>query len=74
MGGFVLPVQSFFLYQALDWVSSSSGSLENQIKGVARLRDMIDCVNSDEYIKLGIVSRLVELLEKTSNTQLQVTN
>lgn len=72
MGGFLVYAQPFGVYQAIDWLSSNSATLQDQLNGAKRIRQMIAKEKTDDVIKLGIVSRLVDLLKKTDFIQLQV--
>lgn len=73
MGGLHIAVQPFGVYQAIEWIVGNS-SFSEKINGIKRIRRMIDMNQTDDVIKLGIVSRLVELLDKTDSIQLQVKN
>jgi hypothetical protein len=72
MGGFSVKTQTFSVYQAIDWICNQNVSSSNQINGVRRIRQMVEKNQSDDVIKLGIPSRLVELLEVSSDNFLQV--
>lgn len=71
MGGLHITVQPFSVYQAIEWIVGNS-SFSEKINGIIRIRRMVDMNQTDDVIKLGIVSRLVELLDKTDYIQLQV--
>lgn len=44
----------------------------NQINASRRVREMLENGKADDLVKLGIVSRLEELLERTYDVDLQV--
>lgn len=72
MGGFLVPVQPFGVYQALDWLVRDDTSVDNVIRALERIRSVIEKGRADEIIKLNIVSRLIECLETTQCKRLQV--
>lgn len=72
MGGSEVTAQSFGIYQAIEWLCNDGTSVENQIKGVVRIRKMIEQCKNDDFVELNIISRLVERLEKTTSVRLQV--
>lgn len=72
MGGFTVKTQSFSVYQAIDWICGENGSLQQQINGVRRIREMVEKNQSADVMSLGIPSRLVDLLELTQDNLLQV--
>ena len=71
MDVFLIPVQSFGAYQAIDWLCSDA---EAQLKILAcrRIQNMLNDDKSEDVVKLGIVSRLVEALKSSEDTELQV--
>lgn len=71
MGGLTIKVQSFGLYQAIEWLSSSE-SISNQVNAARRIRKMADNGKAEDLMKLNVVSRLVERLEKTETLVVQV--
>lgn len=72
MGGFQVSAQPFSVYQAIDWLCNKSATLQNQINASRRVREMLEKGEADDLVKLGIVSRLAELLERTYDLDLQV--
>lgn len=72
MGGFHVPVQPFGVYQALDWLCGASTNEEKMINAARRFRKYIEDDRADDLIRHGVVSRLVECLERVANDNEQV--
>lgn len=73
MGGFYVPSQPLSVYQAIEWLCSET-AVHNQVVAVGRIREMVDKGKADDVVKLGIVSRLSELLERAGSNFLQVSS
>lgn len=67
-----METQPFRVYQGIEWICDENSSVDNQVNGVRRVREMIEMDKTDDVIKLGIPNRLIELLEKTQDELLQV--
>jgi hypothetical protein len=72
MGGFFVPIQPFGIYQALDWLCSDNTTVPNIVNATRRIRNLIEKGKTDDIVRLGIVSRLIERLEKTNVELVQV--
>lgn len=72
MGGFRVRVQFFGVYQAIEWLSKDNTSLQNQIRATTRIREMVDKGRTSDIVKLNIISRLMERLEKIPCSIVQV--
>jgi hypothetical protein len=72
MGGFTIKAQPFGVYQAIEWLSISD-RVSNQVNAARRIRKMVENGSAEDMMKLNVVSRLVELLEKSKVVIVQVT-